>query len=356
MVLRRVVVVVGTALACLACGGGDPAGDALVADGVAVREVTAEGDAWRWAGTRGDRFCTGRVTPGLGLGPLRLPATFADEVCDPVGGTVDLAWTCEHRDDGASCRDAGLLLQREGAPAALPLLERACGLGEGAGCRLAGVAHRSGGLGAPRDAGVASGWLEKGCNLSDDRACAFRGALAATPENPLGCGTDADKWYRRGGPESKVAWGEQLAGCPDGDPSRARGLWKEACEGGSADGCRTYGYALRDGVGGPIELGGAAEVFRGRCHAEPPDLQACVDYGLTLVETGHPDGGPRALAAFQKACDAGNPLGCRDVGVMLREGQLGVHADGAGARLAFQKACDGGDADSCGEPGVTPPP
>lgn len=355
--MRKAVALVGGAvLGALACGGGDPAGDALRADGVAAREVVADGAGFRWAGDRGDRFCTGRLIPGAGVGPLRVAARFEDESCEAAGGPKDLAWVCDRRDDGPSCREAGAALQRARDPAALPLLERACSLGEGLGCRLAGVARREGGLGADRDADAAGGWLERGCNLSDDRSCALRGRLFGTETNPLGCGTDAERWYRRGGAESKAAWAEQLAGCPDGDPPRARALWREACAGGATDACRAFGYALLDGVGGRADVGGGAEVFRQLCHREPPDPQACVDYGLALVATGHPDGGPRALAAFQKACDGGLAVGCRDAGVMLRDGQLGVAADGATAGIAFRKGCDRGDGPSCAEVGTAPPP
>lgn len=343
-----VVGVVG--VASLACGGGDPAGDALVAAGVEVRGLEPDGDGWRWAGVRGAQFCQGHLVVGVGLGPLRLPPQFTGEACDPVGGAVELAWTCEHEERGAACRDAGVLLQQARDSAALPLLEKACSLGEGAGCRLAGIAHRHGQLGAVRDASASADWLERGCNLGDDRSCLQRGRWPAG--DGLGCDTDAQQWYRRGGAESKAAWADQEAGCEGGDPAKARSLWKEACDGGSLEACRKYGYALVDGVGGHPSFEEGVAVFHRGCRAEPPDLQACIDFGLTLMATGDPVSGPKALAAFQKACDAGVAVGCRDVGVVLRDGLAGVAPDGVAARVAFQKGCDGGDDEACRVPGI----
>lgn len=340
----------------LACGGGDPARDALVAEGVEVRELAPDGDGWRWAGVRGgDRFCQGRVRPGPGLGPLRLPATFSDEACDAVGSPVERAWTCDHRDDGFACRDAGLALQQAGDPAALPLLERACGLGEGAGCRLAGLAHRHGKLGVPVDERAAADWLERGCNLSDDRACLQSAKGQIPPDDALGCGVDVRSWYRRGGRECQSAWAAWEAGCPGGDPAAARRLWQASCDAGLLEGCRAYGHALVAGIGGPPEVEQGAAVFRRGCYAEPPDDEACVEFGLTKVDSGDPTGGPEALAAFQKACAAGLSLGCRDVGLMLRDGLLGVFPDGTESKRAFQKGCDGGDEPSCKVPGVVRP-
>jgi TPR repeat protein len=353
----RRVSFVGWWVVCLACGGlGGSVEAELAAQGITA-EVVEEDPAggFRWVGSRADQFCTGHADLGAGVGPVRTAPTLSREQCDPRGGPRERAWTCEHRDDPFACRDGGLLLQRAGDPAALPLFERACSLGEGAGCRFAGVTHRTGQLGAARDDEAAADWFERGCNLSDDRACLQRGLLLATDPEHLGCGTKAVEWYRRGGPESKDAWARQLAQCPDGDPVKARALWLEACKTGSLQACRSYGYALVDGIGGPVDLPAAIDHFRRGCRNEPPDLEACVEFGLALVASRDPSGGPRALAAFQQVCDAGIAVGCRNVGVMLRDGQLGVVGDGAGARFAFQKACDGGDAPSCDEPGVVAP-
>jgi TPR repeat protein len=54
----------------------------------------------------------------------------------------------------------------------------------------------------------------------------------------------------------------------------------------------------------------------------------------------------RAVALFAKACDGGLPLGCSNLGVMVRRGD-GVARDLTWATALTTKACDGGIADGC---------
>lgn len=59
-------------------------------------------------------------------------------------------------------------------------------------------------------------------------------------------------------------------------------------------------------------------------------------------------GRDEAVAAplYQKACDAGDALGCSGIGFSYEVGR-GVVKDVARALTLYQKACDGGDTYGC---------
>jgi len=61
---------------------------------------------------------------------------------------------------------------------------------------------------------------------------------------------------------------------------------------------------------------------------------------------GVPADPSRAADSFLRACDAGEPRGCVNLGVLTANG-TGVLKDDVRARELYQRACDGGDEESC---------
>ena len=55
----------------------------------------------------------------------------------------------------------------------------------------------------------------------------------------------------------------------------------------------------------------------------------------------------RAASLFQKACDGGAAIGCKNLGVCFHEGK-GVTQDLSRAAVFLEKACDGGLVEGCG--------
>ena len=54
----------------------------------------------------------------------------------------------------------------------------------------------------------------------------------------------------------------------------------------------------------------------------------------------------KAVQLFKKACDGGNMLGCTNLGSMYANGD-GVEEDFSKAAKLLKKACDGGDMNGC---------
>ena len=54
-----------------------------------------------------------------------------------------------------------------------------------------------------------------------------------------------------------------------------------------------------------------------------------------------------ARPLYEKACDTGEPIGCRNLGNFYIEGRGGVVKDEARGRALWQKACKGGDDTAC---------
>ena len=61
---------------------------------------------------------------------------------------------------------------------------------------------------------------------------------------------------------------------------------------------------------------------------------------------GVPKDPARAAPYFLKACNAGEPRGCVDLGVLTANG-TGVPKDDARALLLYQRACNGGYEEAC---------
>lgn len=101
-------------------------------------------------------------------------------------------------------------------------------------------------------------------------------------------------------------------------------------------------------VGGDLTT--ARALFERACKAG--DRVGCQDLAVMLLEGlgGQPDPG-RAVALLKNVCAADQPDACRNLGVILVEGR-GVPADEVSGAAALRRACEAGDPAACGLYGV----
>ncbi len=374
-------------LALFACGDGTAEVRAdLEAKGLTVLEVklveSEQGELFEYAGTRDGQFCMGDVgRSGSSLGCASSTNSLTTEVCSDDGGLFAQAWRCDHLSVGTACNDAGVILAKDGKPEGFERVVRGCNLGFADACRNAGVIVNGGLAGQAADPFAAATWFERACYGGSGIACKARGTLLKTPASPFACGTAAGTWFERGvalnNADSCNELGLQLNNCENGDKVRARAMFKAACDGGEVAGCSNLGSMRWAGHGGDVDVPGALSAWETGCTSKEPsvkacikranngppaeatvwlgkacdagDLDACLDFGVGLIKANVNDQGSVMLAAFQKACDGANATGCRNIGVVRRDGLLGLEKSKDEAHAMFVKACDMGDAPACRE-------
>ena len=123
------------------------------------------------------------------------------------------------------------------------------------------------------------------------------------------------------------------------------------CQAGQASACNDWGMALRDGMG-PDGKGtvpdppASAAFFKKACDAG--DILGCHNLGAAYAAgTGVSRDGKRAVAAYTKACDGDFMGSCMSLGLLLQLGFPGVPADRVAAKRYMQKACKGGMDGAC---------
>lgn len=133
------------------------------------------------------------------------------------------------------------------------------------------------------------------------------------------------------------------------DEARAVTLYKQACEGGSAAGCRGLGVLHGRGKAVPLDHGRAVALFGKACSGG--DAAGCANLGV-MHEAGWgvTRDDARALALYKQACDGGDASGCNHLG-RCYAGGLGVGKDALRAAALYKQACDGDDADGCSKLG-----
>jgi TPR repeat protein len=151
-------------------------------------------------------------------------------------------------------------------------------------------------------------------------------------------------------PCTAEAWdrcGEQaLMAKRDGDYAQAHALYRQACEGGSAQACSNWGVMFEHGLGVEVDLPQAASHYLEAC--EHGDTHGCVNLGF-LHEEGR--GAPRdldhAAALYQPACEAGHMRGCGRLGRLLGTGAVVGHETLPPAAELLGRACDGDYPQAC---------
>ena len=227
-------------------------------------------------------------------------------------------------DQRDGCLGAGLLysLDRATQAKSLPLLEKACKLGETLACTYA-KRMRGDTQGAKQDlaattAGVyaqlIAGW-QKGCDKGVAGDCWNLGDI-----------------YHLGRRAPR-------------DLPRAASYFEKGCTLGNGKSCNSLGGFHDEGKLGPPDHARAAALYVKACDAG--DADGCFNLGVSSASgEGVPTDNARAAASFGKACDGGELRGCVNAGIWYFKGQ-GVPADKARARRYFKRACDGGDKNGC---------
>ena len=223
--------------------------------------------------------------------------------------------TCEKNPSDDACRIKGELLVATGDGAkvgeGVTALKAACDAGSAKACRKAAVAGMFPPRGAPgRDASAAATLADKACTMSATEC----GAKGVAVEYGWAKGsTSADDLYDRG--------------CTGGDPV--------ACVYGNA-------YSQRHpGAKGGSGVTTAATLLRSRCANK--DIEACAALGVAVEDSAKAE----AESSYKTACDAGDALGCVNLGKL--DVDKGNTSDAA---ALFKKACDAGEPAGCDDLGA----
>jgi uncharacterized protein len=156
-----------------------------------------------------------------------------------------------------------------------------------------------------------------------------------------------------GKPESTVVVTEPGSGIrASATPASAQAaaLYRKACDGGSALGCRNLALMYATGNGVSQSYAQALTLYRKACNGG--DAGGCSNLGLMYANgTGVSQDYAQAVTLYRKGCDAGDRIGCNNLGLMFARG-TGVSQDYAQASALYRKGCDAGITISCGNLGV----
>jgi uncharacterized protein len=133
----------------------------------------------------------------------------------------------------------------------------------------------------------------------------------------------------------------------DKDPARAAAVYQQACDGGFLLACRNLGLMLRDGRGLPADPARAAKLLEAACAGKVPF--ACTNAGDLQILLGANGGVAHHKAAvelYKQGCEAGDPTGCRQIGVAYLEAR-GLPRSTTAAVVWLERACMGDDGPAC---------
>jgi TPR repeat protein len=132
--------------------------------------------------------------------------------------------------------------------------------------------------------------------------------------------------------------------------AQAAALYRKACDGGSAIGCRNLAIMYSAGSGVHQDYAQAATQYRKGCNGG--DAGSCSNLGLLYANgTGVTQDYAQAVTLYRKGCDAGDSTGCNNLGLMFAKG-TGVSQDYTQATALYRKACDAGVTTSCSNLGI----
>jgi uncharacterized protein len=296
-----------------------------------------------------------------------------------------------------ACADEGhhLMERPDRANDTIAVLELSCDLGSAAGCAHFAFLYATGKL-VTKDDKKSASLYAKSCDLGDAKGCYNAGLMA---EEGRGVGRDLARAIAR---YEEACEGGSSTGCTNlgfhyehgrglkKDPARAVELYQRGCDGTTCQpsnlaGCVNVGRANRDGIGVAKNAARAAEIFGNACERapSPEDVdahenrsRACsllgglylagdgveksVEKGRELSERGCEGKDafgcfnaavvatdPAKAAAFlDRACQAGDGEGCRDLAVAYEKGN-GVARDRRRAAELYKKSCELGFKDAC---------
>jgi TPR repeat protein len=213
-------------------------------------------------------------------------------------------------------------------------------------CRIKGELLVSSGDASKVTEGVEA--LKASCTAGSAKACR-RAAMASMfppkggpPRDPKGGASLADKACTMSAPDCAPKGVAIEYGWLQGSATPTD-VYEKACAAGDSEAC-VFGdvYAARHGSASKAAgASTAATLLRSRCATH--DVEACAVLGVAVESSAKSE----AEASFKTACDAGDSLGCVNLGKVKVDG-----GDEAGARDLFKKACDAGEPAACNDLGA----
>ncbi|HEX6904382.1 MAG TPA: PDZ domain-containing protein [Thermoanaerobaculia bacterium] len=160
---------------------------------------------------------------------------------------------------------------------------------------------------------------------------------------------DARKLYEKACRSGRASGCYLLGGLVAREPDQEKQtyeLFRRACEGGSPGGCAELaGQFIEEKGWGSID-DGLLELVRKAC--DNGNASGCAIFAEVYGARygGDPVKGPRAKAAWEKACDLGDAASCFNTGWHLEQ-ELGARRDLGRALTFYERACELGMAAGC---------
>jgi TPR repeat protein len=192
------------------------------------------------------------------------------------------------------------------------LATAACEKGNALGCNFMGVLHEQGLAGLPKNQRKAAAFVQKACDGGDLDGCVNLGLF-----------------YKNG--DGGLAK----------DEAKALALYEKSCEGGNGRGCYLAGSIYR-AKGPRHDDAKAAAMFTRGCDRRHGD--ACSDLGYLhgTGESGVAKDVPKELSLYERACNLGSSLGCKNANVAKKDLERNTEA------AEFRKKLAVGNDSHCG--------
>lgn len=242
------------------------------------------------------------------------------------------------------------LIKEERYGDAVPLMTKACDLGNPAGCTALGEMYQNS-QGIARDDSKAVSLYRKACDGGNARGCSNLGWMTESGRGVEKDQVKAVSFYRKAC-NAGNGMGCELLGIMylNGkgvakDESEAVTLARKACNAGYARGCHDLGWVYETGKIVPQDYSQAIAFNRKAC--DEGDAMGCNSLGLYYAGgKGVSQDNDQAVAFYQQACDGKLPVACANLGWMYQNGK-GVSQDAVRAVALYHQACDGGFAGGC---------
>lgn len=347
------------------CAGEAQAREALTHDGYTDVALTPAGSTVTTADfaftgrASDDRDCTGTIHVERSS-PFSTRWTI-DAECQLPSDPTRLAAMCETASHAEACGRASRIF-RDGvgvaadADHAFRLAQTGCQAGNAAACFYEGYAHEHGG-GTPVDVAEAVRCYRSACAQDDVASCGNLGSMLSNATPPDFAGAIEAYAHSCRLPDHGDDCHQHAAlvllheeGRSHEELVRAVETEVSECDAGAEDwnleACHNAGIEYRNGDIVPADLARGRTFHRRACDAHR--LTDCTDLGASLLQGDGADPAA-ALTLFRTACEGGDAMGCRDQGVVLRDGAAGIAPDADASHTAFDRACTLGDAPSCHE-------
>jgi TPR repeat protein len=270
--------------------------------------------------------------------------------------------------EGSACNNLGAAHEKgegveQDSTRALGLFKRACNGGDAAGCFNVALVVEVG-HGVAKDLAQAAKMYARACDGGQQDACLN---LAFMYVSGNGVPQDVDRAFKLnasacdhglakactalGALAERVATGEQrteLLG-------KAAGYYRRSCKEGSADACAGLARMYETGTGVAESRSRAFELYSRGCKLGSGN--ACYSAGLAaMLGSGTDKDNAVAAGLFERGCEVKDTRSgmlqegrnCQQIALMYRRG-LGVTTDERRARTYYQRACDQGMAIACRE-------